>query len=78
MAFVLAATSAGACGRAHLSNNYGQAYTAWFESRLGFKGYSVTTDNALLFHLFGETKTGSQVMIGNDGNCIFRVSRQFP
>jgi hypothetical protein len=25
-----AATSLGACGRAHLSSNYGQAYAAWF------------------------------------------------
>jgi hypothetical protein len=30
LAFVLLATSAGACGRAHLSSSFAQAYTAWF------------------------------------------------
>jgi len=37
LAFVLAATSAGACGRAHLSSNYGQAYSAWFVAQRGKK-----------------------------------------
>lgn len=31
-AFV-AATSLGACSRAHLSNHYGQSYTAWFSQQ---------------------------------------------
>ena len=30
MAFIGSAISVGACGRAHLSSNYGQSYTAWF------------------------------------------------
>jgi len=30
LAFVLLATSAGACGRAHLSSQFAQSYTAWF------------------------------------------------
>ena len=29
-AFIGSAISVGACGRAHLSGNYGQSYTAWF------------------------------------------------
>lgn len=49
------------------SEEYQKAFTAWFESRLGLKGYAVTTDNAILYHLFGETRFGSQVMLGEDG-----------
>ncbi len=49
------------------SENFQQRFTAWFESRLGLKGYAVTTDNALLYHVFGDTKHGSQVMLGKDG-----------
>ena len=33
LAFVLLGTSAGACGRAHLSSQYAQAYTAWFTAQ---------------------------------------------
>jgi hypothetical protein len=30
LAFVVSATGLSACGRAHLSSNYAQAYSAWF------------------------------------------------
>jgi hypothetical protein len=30
LAFVVSATGLSACGRAHLSSNYAQSYTAWF------------------------------------------------
>jgi len=33
LAFIGSAASLGACGRAHLSSNYGQAYTAWFSAQ---------------------------------------------
>ena len=33
MAFIGSAISLGGCGRAHLSSNYGQSYTAWFTSQ---------------------------------------------
>jgi len=33
LAFILSATCFGACGRAHLSSNYAQAYTAWFAAQ---------------------------------------------
>ncbi len=46
--------------------SYQQAFTAWFESQLGLKGYSIASDNALLYHAFGETKPGSGVVIGRD------------
>jgi len=49
------------------SEEFQAAYTAWFESRLGFKGYSIATDNALLYHLFRDTKPGSAVKLGLDG-----------
>lgn len=41
--------------------------TAWFEDRLGLKGYSVHLDNSILFHVFGETKPGANVRVGADG-----------
>ena len=43
------------------------ATTAWFEDRLGWKGYSVHVDNSILFHVFGETKPGANVRVGDDG-----------
>jgi hypothetical protein len=33
LAFGLLATSAGACGRAHLSSQFAQSYTAWFTAQ---------------------------------------------
>jgi hypothetical protein len=33
LAFIGAATSLAGCGRAHLSSNYGQSYTAWFATQ---------------------------------------------
>lgn len=33
LAVVLLATSAGACGRAHLSSQFAQSYTAWFTAQ---------------------------------------------
>jgi hypothetical protein len=33
LAFVLLATSAGACGRSHLSSQFAQSYTAWFTAQ---------------------------------------------
>lgn len=41
-------------------------FAAWFENRLGFKGTSIAMDNAILYHVFGETKPGSEVRIGKD------------
>ena len=33
LAFIGSALSFGACGRAHLSSNYAQSYTAWFAAQ---------------------------------------------
>ena len=33
LAFIGSAISLGGCGRAHLSGNYGQSYTAWFAAQ---------------------------------------------
>jgi hypothetical protein len=33
LAFIGSATALGACGRAHLSSNYAQSYTAWFSAQ---------------------------------------------
>ena len=50
---------------AFLDESFQKAYTTWFESRIGFKGVAITTDNSLLYHVFGETKPGSSVRVGN-------------
>jgi hypothetical protein len=49
------------------NETFQRAYTDWFESKLGFKGYAIATDNSILFHLFHETKPGSAVKLGDDG-----------
>lgn len=49
------------------SEEFQKAYTAWFESNLGFKGYQIAVDNTLLYHAFHDTKSGSQVMLGKHG-----------
>jgi hypothetical protein len=49
------------------SEGYQKAYTAWFESRLGGKGYSIATDNTILYRLFRDTKPGSAVGLGRRG-----------
>ena len=49
------------------SEEFQKGYTAWFETGLGFKGFQIATDNSLLYHLFRDTKSGSQVMLGKDG-----------
>jgi hypothetical protein len=50
-----------------VSEQFQKDFTAWFETRLGFKNYAVFADNSLLYHLFGETKHGARVVIGHDG-----------
>ncbi len=47
--------------------SYQKAYTTWFESKLGLKGYSIATDNSILYHVFGETKPGAPVLVGKHG-----------
>jgi hypothetical protein len=49
------------------SEDYQKEFTAWFESRLGWKGNAIKTDNALLYHVFRDTKPGSAVAIGRRG-----------
>lgn len=40
------------------------AFVAWFEHELGLKGVAVAADNAVLYHVFRETKTGAFVRLG--------------
>jgi hypothetical protein len=49
------------------SEDYQKAFTAWFDSHLGWKGRSILTDNAILFHAFHDTKPGLGVMLGDRG-----------
>ncbi|CAN5909529.1 hypothetical protein BH11MYX3_BH11MYX3_20370 [soil metagenome] len=49
-----------------LSEDVQHGIAAWFESNLGFKGTSISLDNALLYHVFGETKPGAGVRLGKD------------
>jgi hypothetical protein len=49
------------------SERYQHGVTAWFERNLGYKSPTVHIDNSILFHVFGETKPGASVKIGNDG-----------
>lgn len=49
------------------SEDYQKAFTAWFDSHLGWKGGSIMTDNAILLHAFHDTKPGSSVMLGDRG-----------
>jgi hypothetical protein len=53
--------------KAFLTERYQHDFAAWFENRIGFKGYSVRVDNTLLYHLFDETKFGANVVLGEDG-----------
>lgn len=39
---------------------------SWFESNLGLKGSSIALDNAILYHVFGETRPGAGVRLGKD------------
>jgi len=50
-----------------LTEEYQHEFAAWFESHLGLKGTSITTDNTILYHAFGETKPGAPVRLGEDG-----------
>lgn len=50
-----------------LGEDYQAKWTARFENGLGLKGTSVAVDNTILYHLFGETRLGSEVTIGLDG-----------
>lgn len=56
---------------AFTSEELQKTFTAWFESKLGFKGYSIAIDNTLLYHVFHDTKPGSYVMLG-DGGVLFK------
>lgn len=49
------------------SEEFQKAFTAWFDSRLGGKGYSIMTDNAILLHAFHDTRPGSGVLLGDRG-----------
>lgn len=40
---------------------------AWFQRYLGLVGASIRIDNAILFHVFAETKMGATVRVGDDG-----------
>jgi hypothetical protein len=51
---------------AFLAERYQKAFAAWFEGDLGLKGTSISIDNAILYHAFGETKQGATVRIGED------------
>lgn len=48
------------------TEEFQHGYTAWFEDRLGLKGYSIHVDNSIMFHVFGETKPGSHVRVGRN------------
>jgi len=50
-----------------LDEKYQADLTAWFESNLGFRAYSVHADNTLLYHVFGESKQGARVKVGGHG-----------
>ena len=52
--------------KAFLSERFQKGFTAWFEARLGFKGYAVHADNSLLYHVFDETKQGARLVVGSD------------
>jgi hypothetical protein len=42
-------------------------FTKWFDDHIGYRGTSVRADNAILLHVFGETRPGSDVKLGKDG-----------
>ncbi|HSK02031.1 MAG TPA: hypothetical protein VK932_12355 [Kofleriaceae bacterium] len=50
-----------------LAEKYQHELTGWFESNLGLKGTSIALDNAILHHVFRETRFGSTVHLGKDG-----------
>jgi hypothetical protein len=50
-----------------LAERYQKSFAAWFEGSLGLKGTSISMDNAILYHAFGEAKQGATVRIGDDG-----------
>jgi hypothetical protein len=47
------------------AEQYQPAFTAWFESSLGFRNTSITVDSTVLFHTFRETKPLAHVVVGN-------------
>ncbi len=49
-----------------VTEKFQHGLAAWFESNLGLKGTSISLDNAVLYHAFGETKPGPTVRIGKD------------
>jgi acetyltransferase AlgX (SGNH hydrolase-like protein) len=54
------------------SEDYQKAFTAWFDSDLGWKGRSIMTDNAILLHAFHDTKPGSGVVLG-ERHVLFAI-----
>ena len=50
-----------------VAEQYQRELTGWFESHLGLKGTSIALDNAILYHVFRETRFGSTVRLGKDG-----------
>lgn len=50
-----------------LSERYQRDFTGWFERNLGLKGTAIALDNAILYHVFRETRSGAGVRLGEDG-----------
>lgn len=50
-----------------ITERFQRELTAWFEAKLGVRGYEVMIDNSILYHLFGETRYGAGVHIGEAG-----------
>ncbi|TMQ23539.1 MAG: hypothetical protein E6J90_10430 [Deltaproteobacteria bacterium] len=47
--------------------SFQRGVTEWFDSEIGFKGYSIYIDNTALYHAFKETKVGAPTLRGQDG-----------
>lgn len=58
--------------RSIATEDFQKAAAAAFEHALGFRGHSVTIDNTLLYHLFGETRPGNGVVVGKNGVLFSR------
>jgi len=48
------------------SEAFQKGFTGWYESHLGLKGFSIYADNTILYRIFGETRYGANVRIGDD------------
>jgi hypothetical protein len=52
------------------TDKFQPAFTEWFESALGYRNWAVFVDNTILYHAFGETKSGARVVLG-EGDVLF-------